>query len=363
MAERRAIQLVQTLSHGDAISGHALGLSKLLAERGYRAEVFAERLHPRALGLGGLVEDMARIPAGRDDLIFYHYSLDSELIEVFRDFPGRRVLVYHNVTPEKFLIGHHPELVEFLARGREALAGLVGVTDFSLADSEWNRQELEQLGFHPTATLPVLVDFARLHVKPDPLTTRWLERSGTRVLFVGRVIPNKGHHALIQAFAAYQRLFDPQARLLLAGEFRSIESYNHELVRFTEEAKVRNVEFLGHVSDEALAALYRAADVFVCLSRHEGFGVPLLEAFAFGVPVVALASTAVPDTCGDAAIQIDRDDPLLVAALIDALVGDAALRRTVVEGQRRRLESFSTDRIAARLDELLGGIVGSEAAA
>jgi glycosyltransferase involved in cell wall biosynthesis len=358
-----AYQLVQTLSPGDAISGHALGLSRLLAERGYRTSVLAERLHPRALGLGGLARELERRRHGPDDLLVYHYSLDSDLTPIFAQFPGRRVLVYHNVTPERFLVGFHPELVEFLARGREALARLRGVPHFSLADSEWNRKELEQLGFHPTATLPVLVDFKRLDVPPDPLTARWLRRPGTRVLFVGRVIPNKGHHALVRCFAAYQRLFDPRARLLVAGEFRSIERYNHELLRLTAESGARNVEFLGHVSDAALAALYRAADLFVCLSRHEGFCVPLLEAFAFGVPVLALARTAVPDTCGNAAVLVEQDDPLLVAGLMDALVRDVGLRRSVLEGQRRRLEDFRPDRIAACLDELLPRLLNAEAAA
>jgi glycosyltransferase involved in cell wall biosynthesis len=271
--------------------------------------------------------------------------------------------VYHNVTPERFLVGHHPELVEFLARGREALSRLHGATHYSLADSEWNRLELEQLGFRPSATLPILADLERLRVGSDPLTTRALRGPGTRVLFVGRVIPNKGHHALIRCFAAYQRLFDARARLLLAGEFRSIESYNHELLRLCAASGARNVEFLGHVSDAALAALYRAADLFVCLSRHEGFCVPLLEAFAFGVPVLALARTAVPDTCGEAGVLVADDDPLLVAGLMDALVRDARLREAVLAGQRRRLEAFRPEAVARRLDALLPQILGTERAA
>jgi glycosyltransferase involved in cell wall biosynthesis len=267
------------------------------------------------------------------------------------------VLVYHNVTPEGYLVGHHAELVEFLARGRETLARLRGVPHWSLCDSEWNRQELEALGYAPTDVLPVLADLSRLQVAPDRILQRQLSGPGSTVLFVGRVIPNKGHDALLHCFAAYQRLYDRRARLLIVGEFRSIEPYNHELLRMVQAMGLRGVEFLGHVSDAALAACYRAADLFVCMSRHEGFCVPLLEAFAASVPVIALARTAVTDTCGDAAVLVRDEDPLLVAALMDRVVQDHALRERIVQGQLRRLEDFRELRIAERFHAQMDRIV------
>jgi L-malate glycosyltransferase len=355
---RTAHHLVQTLSPGDAISGHALALTRLLRHKGYDSRVYAERLHPHALCLGLPVAHLEHEPPpGPDDLLFYHYSLDSDLTEVFESFPGKRILVYHNVTPESYLVGHHPELVELLARGRETLARLSDVPYHSLADSELNRRELLELGFASADVLPILLDLTRLHVPSHPAAARSLARAqGTTVLFVGRVIPNKGHDSLLRCFAAYQRLFDPLARLLVVGEYRSIESYNHELLRIAEAAGLRDVSFLGHVSDAELAACYRAADLFVCMSRHEGFCVPLLEAFSFGVPVVALARAAVPDTCGEAAVLVDEDDPLLVAGLMDALSRGGPLRERVIERQRARLADYSEERIAALFYEQLARI-------
>ena len=198
---------------------------------------------------------------------------------------------------------------------------LAPFTEMSFADSSFNEAELLELGYGKTQVCPILVDLEEYHIPPDPRTLDWLqsrrEHSGSQWLFVGRVAPNKCQHDIVAAFAVYRRVFEPDARLTLVGGATS-PSYRHALDRLVHELGVAgNVDVVGSVSSGQLLAHWAVADVFVCLSEHEGFCVPVLEAMELGVPVVAYAATAVPETVGDAGLLLDDKDPLTVAMAVD----------------------------------------------
>jgi glycosyltransferase involved in cell wall biosynthesis len=202
-----------------------------------------------------------------------------------------------------------------------------------MGDSEFNRQDLDALGFPRTAVLPVVPDFSHLDREPHWLIARDFDDEWTNILFVGRVIANKKIEDLIAWFHTYQTVFNPRSRLLIVGSQTGFERYLASLHQLVATLGTSGVHFVGHVSDEELVAFYEVADLFLCASEHEGFCVPLVEAFYKQVPVVAYAATAVPATMDGAGVLFEDKDPLHVAALIDAVVSSPAAHDRIVAGQ------------------------------
>ena len=205
-------------------------------------------------------------------------------------------LIYHNITPPEYFIGVHRTLARQCFRGRRELRAYADRCDLAMGDSEFNRQDLETLGFPRTAVLPVVPDFSHLDRPPNWLLAGQFDDDWTNVLFVGRVIANKKIEDVIRFFHAYHTMFNPRSRLLIVGAQSGFERYLASLNQLVADLGLSHVHFVGHVSDEELVAFYEAADLFLCASEHEGFCVPLMEAFHMGVPVLAFAATAVPAT-------------------------------------------------------------------
>jgi glycosyltransferase involved in cell wall biosynthesis len=243
------------------------------------------------------------------------------------------VLVYHNITPPEYFVDVHKLLVRLCSHGRRELGAYVPRCDLALGDSEFNRQDLQDLGFPETGVLPVVPDFSHLDLPPNDLVARGFDDAWTNIVFVGRVIPNKRIENLIRFFAAYKTRYNPRSRLLIVGSSGGFERYLTMLHDLVGRLRLPDVHFTGHVSNEELTAYYDVADVFLCASEHEGFCVPLMEAFYKRIPVVAWARTAVPATMDGAGVLYERDDPEEVAALIDLVVGDTALQERIVAGQ------------------------------
>jgi glycosyltransferase involved in cell wall biosynthesis len=199
--------------------------------------------------------------------------------------------------------------------------------------------------------LPVIPDFSRLDLPPDRLVAQQFDDSWTNILFVGRVIPNKKIEDLIRFFHAYHTAFNPRSRLLIVGENSMFERYLAALTHLVEDLDLAQVHFVGHVSDEELIAYYEIADLFLCASEHEGFCVPLVEAFYKQIPVLAYASTAVPSTMDGAGVLFEGRAPLHVAALMDAIVSDPSRQEAIVDGQLAAI-----DRLRAR--DFAGTLLG-----
>jgi glycosyltransferase involved in cell wall biosynthesis len=229
-------------------------------------------------------------------VLIHHFSIGSRASRTAYALPGRMALVYHNITPPEYFIGVHKDLVKQCFRGRRELMAYIERSDLALGDSEYNRQELEALGFPTTGVLPVVPDFSHLDVPPDDSLAAGFDDDWTNVMFVGRVIPNKKFEDVIRAFHVYRTRHNPRSRLLLVGSYSGFEAYLTLLTTLVAELGTPDVHFLGHVSNEQLSALYDIADLFLCASEHEGFCVPIIEAFHKGVPVLAYAATAVPAT-------------------------------------------------------------------
>jgi glycosyltransferase involved in cell wall biosynthesis len=325
-------QVLATLGYGDAIGHEVLGIQRVLRAAGYRSEIFVETADNR---LDYLTRDYRELvdASHRDNLLLHHFSLGSKASRTAFALPDRMALIYHNITPPEYFVNVHRTLARQCFRGRRELRAYADRCDLALGDSEFNRQDLEALGFPRTAVLPVVPDFSHLDREPDWSVAREFDDGWTNILFVGRVIANKKIEDVIRFYAAYFRLFNPRSRLLLVGTHAGFDRYFSALAELAADLDLSHVHFLGHVSDEELVACYEVADLFLCASEHEGFCVPLVESFYMEVPVLAYAATAVPDTMDGAGVLYDDKDPAHVAALMDAVLSDAALRDQVIDGQ------------------------------
>jgi glycosyltransferase involved in cell wall biosynthesis len=270
-------------------------------------------------------------------------------------------MVYHNITPPEYFVGVNARVADRCRRGRWELARLRNVTELALGVSEFNRQELETAGFRRTGVLPILIDWEQYRHPPVRALQEAYGR-GTNLLFVGRLAPNKRVEDLIKAYYFYRRL-DPESRLIVVGSAVDTETYLAGCQKLCAElGLLDHVVFAGGVSQAELCTYYRLASAYLCLSEHEGFCVPLLEAMHFEVPVIAYAAAGVPGTMGEAGLLVQEKDFPAIAELTHRAVHDPAVRAAVVAGQRARLRAFDTEAIGATLREHLETLATAEAA-
>ena len=344
----RVHQVLATLSYGDAIGHEVLGIQRVLRARGYESDIFVETAHPRLEHLTRDYREM--IPAvGPDDLLIHHFSIGSKASRIAYALPARMMLVYHNITPPEYFVGVNKELAESCYLGRRELTAYAHRAELAVGDSEFNRQELEDLGFSPTAVLPVIPDFTHLDGEPQGFVARGFDDDWTNILFVGRIIPNKRFDDLIRIFHAYRTRHNPRSRLLLVGSSAGFENYRTQLHGLIAQLRTPDVYLTGHITNEELSAFYDVADLFLSASEHEGFCVPLVEAFYKRVPVVAYAATAVPWTLHGGGILYREKDPAAVAALLDAVLSDAAMHDAVLDSQEDALERLLSEDFAGTL--------------
>lgn len=345
----RVDQWVPALHRGDAIGDSARLMRDAFRRWGHVADVYALELDEDVAGDGRPWSDWR--PGGPDDVVILHYALPSILSAALRDHRGRRVLIHHNVTPPGFFVGYDPEMVHICTVGQAELRTLAGHVDLALGDSEFNRQDLEAAGFDRTGVLPIFMDFARYRETPNPVLRRLLEDGRTNVLFVGRLAPNKRQDDLVRLASYWKKFIAPDVRLVLVGKPPRRRHYFDALqsLAYEEGFTPWEVLFPGHVSHDELLAFYASADVFVSLSAHEGFGVPLVESMLMDVPVVAHRVTAVGDTLGAAGVQFAERRLDEMAEVAHQLAHDPALRAGVLEGQRRRLQDFAPAAVEATL--------------
>ncbi|MCC7035586.1 MAG: glycosyltransferase [Acidobacteria bacterium] len=356
-------QWVPAAHRGDAIGDSARRVRELLRRMGHQADVFAMTIDD---DLRGDVRPFTEPDARLGDVTIFHFALVSPMTAEFARLPRGRVLQYHNVTPAHFFAPYDANVFRLATLSRDDLATLAARTDVALGDSEYNRRELEALGFADTGVFPIAVDIDRIvRAQPRPALEAVLEDGLHNFLFVGRIAPNKRIEDHIRLAEVYKRYVDEHYRFIFVGRTDGLPRY-YNMVRALIDAFQMPADrfvFTGPVPDEDLAVYYRTASVYLSLSEHEGFCVPLLEAMAADVPVLAYASTAVPDTLGGAGVLFEPKDLEYAAELLGELAYNDALRSRVIAGQRRRLRDFGDERIMRELQRLLAHAGGAAGAA
>ncbi len=336
----RVDQLLPAFHQGDAIGDEAVHMRDALRRQGFVSDIYC-------LDRDRELEEESRpfqdFPEpGPSDVTVLHFAVPSPLTQALCRMPSKKVLVYHNITPPEFFVDYSSEMARICLVGRRELSELAGATDLALADSEYNCRELRDLGFRRSEVFPLFVDFSRYEQPPSRFVHDLFKDGRTNILFVGRIVPNKRVENLIKVVFYYKKYISPLVRLIVVGKTRSLPKYYQSLQRLADEFYLRpeEVHFSGHIPEEEMLALYKASDVFLSLSEHEGFCLPLIESMVFDLPIVALNSTAVPFTLDGAGVLVDRFQVDAVAELVGRVAGEAGLRNAVIDGQRRRLAAF-----------------------
>ncbi len=359
----KAALLLPVFASRDAIGSDVVGMFDCLTAHGIETRIFCDGrddvdmpTHP--------VSELLRFAGGPDDLVIYHYSIGwPQAIEILKKARGFRVVRYHNITPPEFFEGISPLHVDTCQRGRAEIPIVATLgCELYLAVSAFNGAELVAAGT-PDDRVKVLPPFHRIETLLDREADLALLDElgdGTRnVLMVGRIAPNKAHVDLVDAFAAYLDRFDDNARLVLIGKtdvhLRAYEMAIHDRIALHKLG--HRVRWLLVASEAQLKAAYLASHVLMLLSRHEGFCVPLVEAMAFKLPVVARAAAAVPETLGDAGILWPEADPMLYAASVARIVQDASLRESLEEkGAARYRTMYAPTQLQRRFLALTGAV-------
>jgi len=336
-------QLVAGYSNGDAISNEARKIRQMFRSRGYHSEIYCEstRILPE---LRREARDISLAPGdiGDNDLVMLHLSIGSVVNDVFPNLKGVKVLRYHNVTPPQYFRALNDHIARQLEWGREQMRALAPVADLNLADSQFNADELLENGYGHAHVHPLVLQLKRLTDAPNPDVLKRYRDGLLNILFVGRCAPNKRLEDLLHALYYVQKFLEPASRLIHVGSFAGTEQYHAMLKAIARDLRLENVDMAGSVPEDHLCAYYQASHVFLCMSEHEGFGIPLLEAMQAEIPVLAYASAAVPETLDGAGLLFHEKNFDELAEWIVRAGRDPDLRARMLEGQRQRIHRYET---------------------
>lgn len=352
-------QLVAGFSRGDAISNEAMVMRSVFRSWGYDSGIFCERrrILPELRAEASDLADL-RQACKSGDVALLHLSIGSQANEVLVDLPARKAILYHNITPPEYYQLVQPATAADLARGRKQAASLAGVASVNLADSEFNASELTGWGYPPSTVFPLMLDFGKLEAVADRGILRQFGDGKVNILFVGRCAPNKKIEDVITAFAYFQKGVEANSRLILAGSYAGTERYHRLLVTMARDLKLENVVFTGSIPQSQLNACYRSAHLFLCMSEHEGFCIPLVESMVHRVPVLAFSACAVPETLGGAGVLFHqkRFEPL--AEMMGRMTRDQALRNSLLAEQDRRAFQLKSRDLGQELRAHLAPLLG-----
>ena len=343
-------QFAVSCTVGDGISNSMRFIQSLVRSHGLSSELYAM---DRPEVLKDEVQFYEALHPQSSELLLIHHGGGNPAEQMLKQLSCPKVIVYHNITPERFFAAGDP-IRETLRYGREQLAGWVSHVDGAIAVSKQNYEELMAVGYSPakTVTLPLLVDLARFEHSDSAVDARSSE--AINLLFVGRLVPHKNHHALIAMLAELEQMVTQPVYLTLVGD--GDRSVRRGLERLAQQYGVAGrVEITGKVSDQELSQIYSQADLYVSMSEHEGFGMPLVEAMAYGIPIVAYAppDSSLVETVAAGGLLLHECNPAIVAATVASLLEAPSLRADIVDSQCERLAEFDPARLYADFEAFL----------
>jgi glycosyltransferase involved in cell wall biosynthesis/SAM-dependent methyltransferase len=349
--------VLPALIYGDAVSNHAIEIREILRNFGYNSNIYAKWIHPKVAKFAKPIDKYKKNAA---NIVIYHLSLAGlDVSDFVKRLPDTKVLIYHNITPHHYFEGIYDTLYDLCKQGREELKLFNGITKLALGVSEYNRQELERYGFKDTGVLPIIIDYSKYEIGPDKETMRKYDNGGyVNLLFVGRISPNKRIEDLIKVFYYYKKI-NPKSRLFIVGSSESMEKYLARLHELVKNLELSDVVFTGLVSFKEMVTYYRIADVFLCMSEHEGFCVPLLESMYFNIPIIAYNATAVPYTLANCGVLVNEKHYDEIAEMVHLLISDVTLRKKIVDRQNERLKDFEGLKMEKKLKNYIDYSINS----
>jgi L-malate glycosyltransferase len=348
--------MLPSFSSGDAISNEVVTIKRFLESEGYTSKVYAQHIHDAKSDIIPY-KRYKRYAVDKSTTIF-HMSIGSDMSTFLMRLPGTKMMIYHNITPPEYFIGINDELTRLCWAGRHELGMLSPHLNLALGDSEYNRKDLEENQYAKTGTLPILLDMNMYEGEPDKNTLKRYSGEYTNIIFVGRISPNKRQEDVIRSFYYYNKYINKKSRLFLVGSYTGTERYYCMLNDLVRKLGLDNVIITGKVELNELLAYYYISDVFLCMSEHEGFCVPLLESMHFKIPIIAYNATAVPYTLGGSGILVNRKDYECIGELINLVVEDESFKKRIVKKQTERLSDFTMQKTEIKLKKYLGELLG-----
>lgn len=356
----KIIQMLTSLAYGDAIGNETMAIYRMLREEDYDTSIYAEYLDDRMKAMGIAGEISNRLCFSPEDIIIYHLSTGSKWNTRVFDFGTKVIIIYHNITPPIYLGGPDNAQWYLAEKGIRDLRIIANKVKYCIAVSEYNRENLTANGFDcDISVIPLLIPFDDYKKEASQeIIKKFSNINGTKILFTGRVAPNKKHEDIIAAYNEYRLKFDKDAYLFLVGKYNEDDRYYKELRKYADSIPGVNIIFTGHIGFDEILAYYSIADCFLCMSEHEGFCVPLVESMIFDVPVIAYDSSAIKDTLGGAGFLLDNKDPVETAFVINRMIHDKALQKMIINNQRERLEVFQYQVIKKQILDYIEMVIG-----
>ena len=330
-------------------------MHKILKKSGYDTVIYAENIDKRLSSIVKKIEELKNVD--KEDLIIYHKSTGTKLSFELQKFKCKIVMRYHNITPGFYFQKYSKKLFNIVEYGREGLEYASKHIDYSLADSSYNMQELVDLNYKNVEVLPILISFDDYAKTPDKKTIEKYNDGITNILFVGRIAPNKVQEDVIKSFYYYKKYVNQNSRLIFVGNEKGFENYLDLLRGFVDELKLEDIIFTGHIKFEEILAYYKIADLFLCMSEHEGFCVPLVVSMYFGVPILAYNSSAIGETLGGSGVLVKEKNYFVISELMDRIITDTILRDNIIEKQYERLKDFALEKSEKQFLEAIEKII------
>ena len=356
-------QFVHSFVPRDAIGTHVINLQKVLQELGFDSDIYCLESKDEYSGIAKDYKSYNSVNP-RETAVIYHLSTGSPVADFMRQLPDVKIINYHNITPAKFFYPWEPHVGVELTRGRQQLQELAPFVDLAIGVSLFNASEMIQVGYKQVVVAPVMMGSKEaintINIE-KPLENLSMQEQGNSQsvnwLFVGRIAPNKCQQDIIKSFFLYQKLYNPISKLSLVGGSSS-HAYWRTLQRFiTKLGLDSSVELTGAISDKDLEFKYKNAHVFVCLSQHEGFCVPLIEAMRHQIPIVAFDSSAIGETLLNAGLLLDSNDPLVVASAVNRISNDRSLRNYLIEAGKTRVKEFNLENSKSKYQDVITNFV------
>ncbi len=349
----RVIQMIHELSSGTGVGNAIMSVKKILDRSNIINYIYTLKLNgieetDRIIEASGL----ETVPVNEDDVLIYHFAIGSELNNKILSINAKKILVYQNVTPPEFFAEWDYNTYTACIQGRYEASITACGYNRAICMSKYNKNELVSFGFEESKidVIPI-ISLTQFKTEPNKKIIETYKADGyLNILFTGRKAPNKKIEDIVESFAYYNKNVNPKSRLILVGGL-AVKNYINAIRKYIAENDIQNVVFTGQVPDDEWEAYYKIADVFLCLSEHEGFCIPLLEAMQRDVCVVAYDCTAIPDTMGGAGVLLKDKSPASVAAAIDRIVKDKTYKEEILKGQRKRVSEFNIDSYADKVCE------------
>jgi len=345
-------QILAGYTNGDAISNEARYFRDIFRKNGFTSDIYCPQRNIGEKNKDAF--DINQCAPSKEDIVLLHLSMGTPANIYFNNLDCRKIILYHNITPSHFFRFINEDTLSTLEQGLKQVAMLADSADINLADSKFNAKEVTKLGYKDVDVLPIIIDFEKLDIPPAKRILAKYKDGKKNILFVGRCAPNKKIEDLITAFYVYKRTVDSESRLILAGSPNGCERYFYMLKDYIGKLNLEDSVILtASIPQNELNAYYQIADLFLCMSEHEGFCIPLIEAMYKNTPILAYAEAAVPETLDGASVIFKEKDYKTVVEMMNQIITDNDIKQNIINAQNKRVQKLQNLNLEKQIIEII----------